>query len=298
MNDHEFFVRRDHISPSSLATFARCPRRFFFRHGCGLSRPGVATALKFGEAIHHAMPHAQRKDIEAALAAFDEVWDEGLADKKRSRGTAERILRTFISTRSGSIYKLEPPLEMPTTLEKISADEVPFAVDIEVEVPLVGRIDAIGRHRDTEERFGIEYKTTSEFSQRFFEGFVLNPQIACYSLALSLLSPESNFQGVILEALQVALTSCKTMAVPIRISNHLLGLTVDWCQNLWAGMQRGEETGEWPQNIAGCNPYASFGLPGYTCEFIQLCQSEDWTSLVGLFDREPPKEYNKKGILA
>lgn len=297
MNDHPFFVKKDHISPSSLSTFARCPRRFFYRNSCGLVRPGLVPAMKFGEALHHAMPFAQRDDIEKALVAFDEIWDEGLADRKRSRGTAERLLRTFISARRGSLYILQPPLPVPETTEKISFDEVPFAVDIGLPVPLVGRIDAVVTHRDTGEPFGLEYKTTSEFSQRFFEGFLINPQITIYTLALNLLSG-TDYHGVILEAFQVAIGSCKIQAFPIRVSTKLLKDTVSWCKKLWEGIQEGETKENWPLNIAACSPYASFGQPGYTCEYLPLCQVEDWTALVGLFEREEPKKYNEKGITA
>ena len=284
------YQKKEHLSASSLVDFGRCPRRFFYRDGCRLRRPGGIPALLFGEAMHRGMPHAQRGELDLAVAAFENLWNEDLADRKRNSGRAESIYRSFIENRKGSIYRIETP---PVTDcgERISPDEVPFAIDIGIEVPLVGRIDAIGRHRDTNELWGIEYKTTSELSTRFFAGFTFNPQVTIYTLALKSLSQEP-FQGVIIEGLQVAITMCKSLAFPVRVEHQALEDTVRWCHDCWKKIKECESSGIWTKNLSGCCPYAAFGMPGYLCDYVPLCMSNDWESLLGLFEVGEPKEFN------
>lgn len=286
----EHYKSKEHLSASSLVDAGRCLRRFFYRDGCRLRRPEIFPALVFGEAIHRGMPHAQRGDVALALAAFKEIWNEGLEDKKRNVGRAEGMFRTFIDNRKGSIYRIETPPKIELE-ERIGPDEVPFAIDIGIEVPLVGRIDAIGRHRDTDKLWGIEYKTTSELSTRFFAGFTLNPQITIYTLALNSLSQEP-YEGIIIEGLQVAITMCKTLAYPVKVEHQALEDTVTWCRNLWNQIKECERSNLWPKNLSGCCSYAAFGQPGYLCDYLPLCMSTDWESLLGLFVVEESKKFN------
>lgn len=283
------YHKRTHLSPSSLATLGRCPRRFFLKNGLLLQTPGLKSALCFGEAIHRAMPHVQRGDIASALGAFATIWKPELEDRKRNISRAEVILRTFMDTRKGSLYEIQAPPESNVE-DKISPDEVSFAIDLGLPIPIVGRIDAVGKHRDTGEFWGIEYKTTSELSSRFFEGFQLNPQVAIYALALNMLSGEP-YRGVIVEGLQVAITACNILAFPVRVEEQTFSDTVNWVKDSWELIERCENSGVWPKNLCGCNPYASFGQPGYTCEFVQMCLSQDWESLVGLYEVGEAREF-------
>jgi len=75
-------------------------------------------------------------------------------------------------TRLGCVHLFMLKIE-----DSVSDMEVPFALDIGLAVPLVGRVDCLGLHRDTREPWGIEWKTTSELSTRFLEGFTFNPQV-------------------------------------------------------------------------------------------------------------------------
>jgi len=283
------YLKKEHLSASSLVDFGRCPRRFFFRDGCRLRKPGGIPALLFGEAMHRGMPHAQRGELGLAVEAFGTIWNEELADRKRSLSRAESIYRSFIGSRKGSIYRIEAPPETDCG-DRISPDEVPFAIDIGIDVPLVGRIDAVGRHRDTNELWGIEYKTTSELSTRFFAGFTFNPQVTIYTLALKSLSREP-YIGVIIEGLQVAITMSKSLAFPVRVEHQALQDTVTWCQDCWKKIRECEESGIWVKNLSGCCPYAAFGMPGYLCDYVPLCMSNDWESLLGLFEVGDPKEF-------
>jgi len=289
MKGFEFYEPKPHCSVSSLCCMYRCPRYYFYRCGCRLGLEGEHPALKFGEAIHAAIPYAFIGDIEKAMSLFSTVWGTTPEDRKRNPIRAEAMLKDFARAhQSGnSIYTpLPAPPNRATTERALSEYEVPFVVDVGIPVPFVGRIDCRGKHRDTGKTWGVEYKTTSELGQCFINSFALSPQVLCYALALKVLVDE-DLEGYFIEGLLVAEKSCNTLAIPITIRPHFIKAALQWIGNTYSKIQACEENQDFPPDYAGCNPYHAFGRAGYSCMYEPLCSVEDWTSLKDMYIQFP-----------
>jgi hypothetical protein len=290
--DMSLYQKREWFSVSALVAASRCLRKFFYGSGCRL-RPagGEHSALKFGSAIHKALPELLHGEIKTALdramAAFDSVWNEAedpsIADKKRNRERARAMLFDFALAHQGrnSLYELQrPPSGNIVKLEdKVSDWEVPFAIAIPgLDVPLVGRIDALVRHRDTKKLWGLEWKTSSELSGRFLESFKNSPQVIAYTLALRTLTDE-HVEGIMVEGLRVSPSNAENLLQPVSVPDFKVDWFIKWAR-FWGNLVlECEKRGEFPYNLSGCNPYSMFGMPGYECEFMKLCSVSDWETL-------------------
>lgn len=280
MKGFEHYIPKEHLSPSSVCNFSRCPRRFFFSNGCNLRSRAETPALIFGEAIHRGLPWAFRGDLNKALDAFQSVWGEELDDDKRNKHRARLMFYHFSHSIPKDLFQLVPPLQRVG--QELSQDETTFVVDVGAHLPFVGRIDAIAQHRDTEEYWAVEYKTSSQLGTQFMMGFELNPQVLSYALAVSTMTSKP-VGGTLLIGLLVAKKSENTLVLPIRLRKHLFKDVIKWIQLKAAEIYACEEVQEFPQNFSMCNPYSSFGMPGYTCEYQPLCIEEDWTKLKEFF---------------
>jgi hypothetical protein len=182
----------------------------------------------------------------------------------------------------------------PTGLQvddKVSENEIAFALDVGLPIPLVGRVDACATHRDQpDQTWGVEYKTSSEVSARFMESFQTNPQIRIYALALSTLASRP-VSGVMVVLLQVAKTLCNTVTHPVYLNDLALQQTVSWIKTQYRMLEVYEQEGVWPQQWGACSPYPGFGMPGYHCEYASLCGVEDWTSLETVFYHQDHKPF-------
>lgn len=288
MEGFEFYKPKKWLSPTSLSLLARCPRKWFYRQGCRLQTP-EHPALKFGEAIHCAIPHTYSGDLAKAMQAFMSVWGDrdALRDDKRNSTRARMMLMNFAATHQGtrSIYTIvNPPENNVKIADPISDNEIPFAIDVGIDLPIVGRIDGAGNHRDIpDELWGVEYKTGSEMSTRFLTSFDCDPQVGIYTLALSSLY-NTRVRGVIIEGLLVAKTTVNSMSYPVYVNDVFLEDTIAWIQWQYAQLKSFEERKYFPKNRSACTPYPGFGSPGYMCEYASLCSVPDWTSLSGQFE--------------
>jgi hypothetical protein len=291
----------DFLTISMAVAFARCPRKFFYSYEASLRSKEVHPALIFGEAMHKAFPVAHvTGDLSQAMDAFLSVWQHTTSqDEKRNPDNAQLMLWNFIQAHQPgrALYELVvPPKSMITISDRTSPYEVPFALDFGLPFPLAGRIDAICRHRDTKELWGLEYKTTSELSDRFINSFRFNPQACCYTTALQTLLGEP-IKGMILEGVLVSKTRQDSRPQLLYIQQHQLDDFATWIR--WIGHQivamqeQGAADGmdptsgeAWPQQYTGCNPYPMFAQPGYNCEYGDLCSIEDWRLLASIFRRE------------
>ena len=79
---------RDHLSPSSICKFARCPRLFFYSSGCRMKAVEASTAMTYGSAMHHAIPFMYDNSIDKAMAAFAQVWEDHDQDNDRPRNSS------------------------------------------------------------------------------------------------------------------------------------------------------------------------------------------------------------------
>lgn len=290
----KFYKKRSHLSISSLLSFARCPRKYFYSSGCRLqSLDGPHPALMFGSAMHNALPELLQGEeatkMDRAIAKFRAIFTEEIDtlsnDSKRNISRAKAMLYDFYCSHSasGSLYQLVPPPAARLKIEdEVSDWEVPFALDIGLSVPLVGRIDALVRHRDTKRLWGLEWKTSSELSTRFIQSFQNSPQVIAYTLALRIFTSEP-VEGIMVEGIRVSPKNCETMLMPISVPDFKVDAFIKWARYNGNMLLECERLGEFPQFLSGCNPYSMFGSPGYDCDFAALCSVPDWTQLKGLY---------------
>ena len=280
------YTKKEHLSQSSGCTMARCPARYFFASGCRLQKGEPHCALLFGTAIHAAIGWAYRGVLDKACEVFNEIYGDTVDPGGiRTKAKAKQVLRNYMEAHKGQpLYiGVDPPKGIDIE-ERVSADEVPFAIDVGIEIPVVGRIDRIGRNVHSKDLWGVEFKTSREVGSRYFNNFVLAPQVLTYHLALQLLVDEI-VRGIYVEGLQVCKTKVQTVAFPFYVEPHHDEAIMGWYQWVYRNIQTCEETGVWPQNFAACAPYSMFGVPGYPCEYSDLCLSPDWRALAeGIYE--------------
>mgnify|MGYP000094316199 CR=1 FL=1 len=291
------YRKREYVSISSLCAFARCPRKYFYSSGCGLvSVAGDHTALSFGEAIHRVLPLVTTAGLHAAIDEFSKIWVDREHDPLRTVQTAIGMLTNFAEThQSSNLYELIKPPPTNIQYERVSEYEVPFALALPgVPIPLVGRIDGMCRRLDEGQDsladdgpiWALEYKTGREVSSRLFDCFLINPQVICYSMALKVLTGRE-VRGTIVEALRVTSTKTRnyeTLACPIYVLPHHYDMFVRWVQFQVGQLLAMESRNDFPQDVSACTTYPQFGMPGFTCEYLSLCQfHEDWRNGLGAF---------------
>ena len=265
---------RDHLSPSSLCDLARCGKRFYFRDVMRIERVSTERdlAMRFGRAIHEAMPFTFTREIEKAIEAFEKVWEDGddYEDKKRTSLTGKNILIHLTNLHSSPTYRF-----------RFESSEEEFEVDVGLKSGrlLMGRIDGFLIEKETDERWLVDFKTTSQLWGSFRELFVLHPQPLIYLLATKLMGWD--VKGMIIEGILVAKTRVDCITVPVEMpSEELFNEVLDWIRR----MDEKIEKEEFEKNFAACSPYAMFGSQGYPCEFLPLCLAgERWRELLGMY---------------
>lgn len=63
---------RDYISFSAIRTYQQCPLRYFFRYIAGMPDETISASLVFGSAIHRAVEHHFRRQLETNSPATQE----------------------------------------------------------------------------------------------------------------------------------------------------------------------------------------------------------------------------------
>jgi len=293
MPGFEHYKKKDHISISSLTSFARCPRKFFYSSGCRLRSPDESLPMTYGSAIHAAIPYAIRGDIETAMCEFIAVWQDrdNREDRRRNSSRARVLLKNVLTLHRGHpIYTIIPPPPGGYELdESVSPDELAFAIDIGLDRPFVGKIDAVGRHTDLNTVFAVEYKTSSRLGATFLSGFDYNPQTVSYALILKMLMPDETISGTIIEALGTAITKAEVILHLALISETMMEEFIEWAQLQTTRIKQCEENQNFPKDLSACHPYSQFGSHGYRCDYCDLCRIENWTDLKNIFE---VKEYD------
>ncbi len=286
MNGLEHYKKKDHESISSLNAFCRCPRLYFYQCGCRLAQQEEGIWFSYGTALHMAMPFCLRGDLRGAQAAFLSEWglQDDREDPKRNTGRALALMENVILTHKDSIYTLVKPPEGRYVLDDtVSQDECPFSLDMGLSVPFVGKIDAIGRHRDTGGLYAVEYKTTSRMGAAFAVSFGYCPQTIAYTIALAMMIEDDRVEGAIIELLGVAKTKAEVMIHIGRIGERQMEEFIDWARTQVGRIVECERDEDWPKNPAGCYPYSMFGCQGFECDYKDLCMVEDWVELKDMF---------------
>lgn len=287
------YEKREYLSVSSLMSFARCPRYYYYGSGLRLEEAeGERNYFLFGEALHKGVTVACLKGVDEAMVEFDMVWDEVFADEKRNRARAIEMLHSARKTFLATDWELrEPPGGALRLNDKVSEYEIPIAVDIGLPVPLVVRIDAWGWDQDSQEEMVVEFKTSSEVSGRFMEGFEGSVQLMTYVMALSqALGREIRRAHIFV--MRVSKSNAETRIQPVRFTDHQLEKNLGWLRELGSQLLACEEHCQWPCAFSGCNPYTTFGQPGYTCDYFPLCHyAEDWRELGSLYRQRGKKVF-------
>lgn len=291
------------LSTTGLARFARCPRLFFYTHMCELTTAGARLPLKFGEAIHKALPQVLvNADLDAAMQDFMSIWQDrdGMNDEKRNTVVAQRMLLHALSAHSTKapypVYEmLKPPITAMTVGEEKSDYEIPFVLQIPGSRFLLGsRIDGLARHKATDEEWGLEFKTASSLSSWTLDSFELNIQIMLYTLALRTLYKPS-IPGCLLHAFYVARQPSKTVPEsiikPVHVQPHILDDFVRWVVFTSQMIQLYIDSKNFPKQFSGCSPYSMYGVPGGVCEFKNACWVEDWTQMLSLYVKSDYKPF-------
>lgn len=311
------------LTISTIDTFCRCPRAFFYNYLCWLKEMQEHPALNFGSSIHKGVGEMQIADLSAdprvrsnslitGMEAFNSVWKyEDLNDEKRNRYRAQHILMHYHMNRCGgkSIYVLQkPPKAVPDAVfrELVGHDpdshqyEIPFAIPIAgLSIPLLGRIDGLVRHRDTGELWCLELKTSSEVSTRFHENFRINPQVVGYPYVLSAYVGE-RVVGTMVESVLVSKTRNDTMLTPFRVHDGAFAAFEKWVRIKGNEILARIERQDFEQDLSGCAPYAQFGSIGYPCRYASLCEVEffggDWTALKDTYRVEEYIPFEVTGV--
>lgn len=314
---------RTHLSITTLCKFASCPRKYFY-YAHSLQTDGSKGPFLFGEAMHLAFPIIlQGGTVEEAFEAFLTLWNKPeLEDKKRNAENALMILANYAATHSinpltrkpNGLYSIEkPPSNTLEISDRVSDFEVPFAIDIGLPVPLVGRIDGLCRHRDTGELWALEFKTTSgdpygNLSDNFLRAFDKNPQTVGYTTVLRTMTGEP-IRGCMLDATLVSARKQDSMTYPVYVSEQESAEWIEWALfygRMLLEMERkyleSNDPKSFPKFFTGCHPYSTFGTGGFTCDFKIMCDQEDYRSMLPAFEvskKEPftikPKEVTING---
>jgi hypothetical protein len=300
------YLTREWFDISTLTSVRRCPRKDFYTHGLGLRKPGLPTAMDYGTGVHKALPELigmadQKNAVGKAMQAFLSVWTnehEAALDDKRNTHRAMETFAEFSRTHFGrnSIYEILPPPDrrLVTTKDHVNDYEIPFGIDIGLPIPLVGRIDAMVRHRDTREIWALEWKTTAQGGAWFLGNFDLNPQVVGYCHALREMGVDC--KGTMVEYILSAKVKSESGMKPIHVAEHMCRAFVTECR-FWGqfllemeskiieAVNEGRPIRDdvVPRWFTGCAPYSMFGQPGFQCDYVKLCQVDNWESLTDLY---------------
>lgn len=277
---------RKYLSISTLLSFARCPRRYFYQKMGLVPKGDEPGAPLYGTAMHKATTTGLTRGIEAAMLDFFSIWKVDLNDEKRNPERAAAQLRHYIHQNSGTrtIFKLEPAIDGGLARgEDTNEFEIPWVLDVGLDIPIVGRIDGLVRHRDTGRLWGREFKTSSRISSGFFDGFNMHPQILTYALVLATLTQEP-IDGFMIDAMLIDKVKVDSMTGLVQIPPFRHADTLKWLRTVGQQLLDCEKSMDFFQDFSGCTPYVHYYMSGFPCEYKDLCSVENWEALTPLYD--------------
>ena len=302
-----------YFSPSSIATFERCPRKYFFEKMMRLTKELLddtvePCALKFGSCMHAALPHAVDGDLDLAIATFKTDWGEGdgiYNDSKKNSIVAVRALADFFAKRgpnsTGPYRKLEQTGEVGQDFQgydnkPVGSDlyETKFQIDVGATsptgepVPVIGKIDLPARSTATGGLVAVDFKTASQITGTLSKCFEINHQTHTYGLAMELLYGEE-CDGMIFDFIKTIKTAADTLAVQIPINRRNIQLEIWYYRDMAARLKGYLQDEFFPQSFSGCSGYANFGTQWGQCQFMQLCKMNDFMDGVDLYEQKPER---------
>ena len=205
----ENYISPGWINSSGIAEYNRCPRSYFFNQGLGLEldiEKGPGGPLEFGGAMHRGLPHALDGNLPLAWEMFDREWDDDtMSDgKKHQQCHAHAILADYMGKRANGrgVFSVVPEDEVAgwevpqpdltyfnSSSAPVAKYELGFSIDIGIDVPLVGKIDAPVRMNHDQSLWVMDFKTTSGM-QSMENCFSLYTPTFVYMIGLSEIQPE------------------------------------------------------------------------------------------------------------
>ena len=137
------------------------------------------------------------------------------------------------------------------------------------------------------EDFIPTHNTSGEVSQRFFNGFENSPQALAYTIALSQLT-EERARGFIVEAIRVSKKNAESQMHMVFIKDNQIEHFIRFVNNVAEQILECNDKQEWPMNCAACGTYSMFHIPGYSCDFLDVCTNPDKESMMKFYDKNPP----------
>jgi RecB family exonuclease len=291
------YQKREHLSVSTLLDFARCPRLYFYKKSGIIPKKEPAAAI-YGQAMHRALPIALNDDLSGAIEAFISLWDTSLDTRNRNTERAVAQLDDFWRTRAGGrgIYTLmDPPEGTIPRDDKTSPYEVGFAIDVGLSVPIIGYLDAFARHRDNGEVWPLDFKTAGRFTTNLFDGLDTHPQCLTYTLAATVFGFEP--RGLLYDFILCDPKKTETRSHFAYVQEHRLPGILEWLRLTGESLLQMEQMIEeedpaaaFPRDFSGCVPYTSFYLPGWKCDYANLCMAPDWRYALPLYDVVLPED--------
>ncbi len=175
---------------TSLSTFLRCRKRYYWRMVRDIVSKAPQTAPEFGKAIHKALDVWHRlHDPVQTIAAFNTNFVENPQDEKRTLRVGEKLLTLYMEKYAHEGFT-------------ILATELPFSISIKDKgFNLIGRIDKIINWDGA--IYVLDHKTTSRLGYEFFYKIKPNMQFDGYIWAARQLGYPT-CSGIVLDALLVA----------------------------------------------------------------------------------------------
>ena len=293
---------------SRICQFCRCECRYMFKCLMGLQKPRLDAlltpmpdrptagcgniALDYGTVMHAVLPHMYNGDVEKPCQVFDALWAKypyGESNDKRNTSLTRSRIVEFVSSHAKETrqYDIEHFEFSSPAEELISENEVPFLIDIGADHLLAGRIDNAVVLHATNSLWAYDFKTSSEISERYYKNFWNAPQVVAYTIALSQITGKT-VDGLILEAMRISPKTIESQYRPIYVNAVNIKRFIEEFKFTCAKINAANETGVWRQESALCSTYSSFGMPGYTCEYADLCDAADWRNVVRFYEREKP----------
>jgi len=288
------------VDSSRISCFSRCEAKFFFQCILGLRKPDASMLpLDYGTCMHVVLPEMYKGDVEAAFAVWDNAWSKfsyGEEDKKRNTEVSRRRIVDFMGRHNAQncpYHVVHFPFSAPTEL--ISENEVPFLIDVGAWYPLCGRIDAVVEWKATHDLWAYDFKTSSELSPRYFDGFWHSPQACTYSIALAQITGQK-IQGLMIEGMRISEKNIESQIGFVYVSEVNMLNFIEEVKLMCERMKQCSVDGLWHQNFALCSSYPCFGFPCYTCEYKILCDSGDWQEAARFYTKSEPFDPLKKVI--
>ena len=279
-----------YIDPSSFSEVNRCPAKYMFSRLMGLiPHESSRVALDYGTVMHMAIPHAY-KDPKQALITFKAEWAKyphGEEDVKRNKIRAAASITNFHEKHQVSPYKiLSFDIEAPTH-DEISKNEIPFLIDIGGPLAFAGRMDAVVKWIADDSLWALDYKTASEVSPRYFKSFHNAPATIGYTLAAQHVLG-LKVDGLIIEAIRTTKANPATDLELIFVQRHQIESFILQVNNKAKDILFYNESKTWFKNCAGCACYTMFGTVGYSCPYMDICNSPDWRDSAQYYDKVEP----------